>query len=148
MILLFFPAMSLSRRIRHDASRRQLVREGFYYYIFMFVVLFLDLHFVGIRRYVPTFHRQYLPANAAAFQAAFWALLGPVLWVLDEYVLRGTELWRSYSGLDWQIQRLVLAGVVGIVTATVFAWHWMLPLWGLAAAVALFLRFSRPKDSL
>jgi hypothetical protein len=50
--------------------------------------------------------------------------------------------------LDWQMQRLVLGGAVALVAATFVAWRWMLPLWGLAAAVALYLRFSRPKDSL
>jgi hypothetical protein len=35
-----------------------------------------------------------------------------------------------------------------LVTATVLAWRWMLPLWGLEAAVVVYIRFSRPKDSL
>ena len=140
--------MSLSRRIRHQASRRQLVREAFYSYILVFVFVLLDLHFVGMKHYYPSFHREYLPVNAAALQALFWALIGPALSVLHEHVLRRGDLWTSYSSLDWQIQRLVLGGAVAIVMATVVAWRWMLPLWGLAAAVALYLRFSRPKDSL
>jgi hypothetical protein len=140
--------MSLQRRIRHQASRRQLVREVFFFYILAFVFIFLDLHFVGIRHYYPSLHREYLPVNAAALQASFWALIGLVLWVLQEYALRGSDLWTSFRGLDWQIQRLVLAGAALMVAATVGAWRWMLPLWGLAAAVALYLRFSRPKDSL
>jgi hypothetical protein len=140
--------MSLQRRIRHQASRRQLVREVFFFYILAFVCIFLDLHFVGIRHYYPSLHREYLPVNAAALQASIWALMGPVLWVLQEYVLRGNDLWKSFRDLDWEIQRLVLAGAAGMVAATVVAWRWMLPLWGLAAAVALYLRFSRPRDSL
>lgn len=140
--------MSLLRRMRHQASRRHLVREGFYFYIFAFVFIFLALHFVGIRHYYPSVHREYLPVNAAALQAVFWALIGPVLWVLQEYALRGSDLWTSFWGLDWQIQRLVLAGAALMVAATVVAWRWMLPLWGLAAAVALYLHFSPPRDSL
>jgi len=147
MALLFFGTMSLSRRIRHQASRRQLVREAFYSYSLAFVFVFVELHFVGIKHHYPSFHREYLPVNAAV-QALFWALIGPVLWVLDEYLLRRSDLWTSYSSLDWQMQRLVLGGAVAIVTATVVAWRWMLPFWGLAAAVAFYLRFSRPKDSL
>jgi hypothetical protein len=140
--------MSLQRRIRHEASRRQLVREVFFFYILAFVFIFLDLHFVGIRHHYPSLHRKYLPVNAAALQASFWALMGPVLWVLQEYALRGSDLWTSFRDLDWEIQRLVLAGAAGMVAATVVAWRWMLPLWGLAAAVALYLRFSRPKEGL
>ncbi len=140
--------MSLLRRIGHQATRRQLVREGFYCYIVGFVLIFLDLHFLGIKHYYPSFHREYLPVNAAALQAILWAFISPILWVLQEYVLRGSDVWTSYRSLDWQIQRLVLAGAVAIIAATVIAWRWMLPLWGLAAAVALYLRFSRPKDSL
>jgi hypothetical protein len=148
MAALFFGTMSLSRRIRHQASRRQLVREAFYSYILAFVFVLLELHFVGIKHYYPSFHREYLPVNTAAIQALSWAFIGPVSWVFHEYALRRSDLWRSYSTLDWEIQRLVLAGTVVIITATVIAWRWMLPLWGLAAAVALYLRFSRPKDSL
>ena len=147
MALSFFGTMSLSRRIRQQASRRQLIRGAIYTYILAFVFVFLDLHFVGIKYYYPSFHREYLPVNAAV-QALFWALIGPVLWVLDEYLLRQSDLWTSYSSLDWQMQRLVLGGAVAIVTATVLAWRWMLPLYGLAAAVTLYLHFSRPKDSL
>jgi|SRR6266498_615657 len=148
MAILFFRTMSLLRRIGHQATRRQLVREGFYCYIVGFVLIFLDLHFLGIKHYYPSFHREYLPVNAAALQAILWAFISPILWVLQEYVLRGSDVWTSYRSLDWQIQRLVLAGAVAIIAATVIAWRWMLPLWGLAAAVALYLRFSRPKDSL
>jgi hypothetical protein len=140
--------MGLSQRIRHQASRRQLFREAFYSYVFAFVFVLLELHFVGIKHYYPSFHREYLPVNAAALQAFVWAFIGPISFVLHEVVLRRSDLWRSYSSLDWQIQRLVLAGAVVIIAATVIAWRWMLPLWGLAAAVALYLRFSRPKDSL
>jgi hypothetical protein len=148
MALLFFGTMSLSRRIRHQASRRQLVREAFYSYILAFVFVFLELHFVGVKRYYPSFRREYLPVNAAAVQASFFALIGPALWVLQEHVLRRNDMWTSYWSLDWQFRGLVLAGTVAVITATVVSWRWMLPLWGLAAAVALYLRFSRPKDSL
>jgi hypothetical protein len=125
-----------------------LVREAFYSYIFAFLFVLLELHFVGIKHYYPSFHREYLPVNAAALQALVWAFIGPISFVLHEFVLRRSDLWRSYSSLDWQIQRLVLAGAVVLIAATVIAWRWMLPLWGLAVAVALYLRFSRPKDSL
>jgi hypothetical protein len=137
--------MSLLRRIRHQATRRQLVREVFYCYIVAFVFMFLYLHFLGVKNYYPSFHREYLPVDAAAIQAFLWALLGPVVWVLQEYVLGRSNAWTS---LDSQIQGLILAGAVGTIAATLIAWRWMLPLWGLATAVALYLRLSRPKDSL
>jgi hypothetical protein len=140
--------MSLRRRIHHQASRRQLVHECFFSYIVAFLFVFLDLHFVGIKHYNPSFYRERLPANAAALRAIWWALVGPVLWVLQEYALRGSDLWASFWGLDWQIQRLVLAGAALVAAATVVAWRWMLPLYGLGAAVALYLHFSRPRDSL
>jgi hypothetical protein len=109
------------------------------------VLIFFDLHFVGVKHYYPSLHREYLPVNAAALQAMRWALISPVLWLLQEYALRGSDLRASFWGLDWQIRRLVLAGAAFMVAATVVAWRWMLPLWGLAVAVALYLRFSRPK---
>jgi hypothetical protein len=140
--------MSLQRRIHHQASRRQLVREGLFAYILAFVFIFLDRHFVGIKHYDPPLHREYLPVNAAALQAVWWALIAPVLWLLQEYALRGNDLWASFWGLDRQIRHPVLAGAGFLVTATVLAWRWMLPLWGLVAAVVLYIRFSRPKDSL
>jgi O-antigen/teichoic acid export membrane protein len=140
--------MSLLRRIRHQATRRQLVREGFYCYIVAFVFIFLDLHFFGIKHYYPSFHREYLPVDAAAIRAILWGLIGLVLWAVQEYVLQGNDLWTSFWGLDLQIQRLIAGGAIVIVLATVVAWRLMLPLWGLAAAVVLYLRFSRPKDSL
>lgn len=99
--------MSLLRRIRHRASRRQLVREAFYSYIFAFVFVLLNLHFFGFRHYYPSFHREYLSVNAAALQALSLAFLGPVVWVLQEYVFRRSDV---YSGLDWQMQRLVWGG--------------------------------------
>lgn len=140
--------MSLARRVRHQASRGQLVREALYCYVLAFVVILLDLHFVGVKHYYPSFHREYLPLNAAAIQALAWALLGPLVWMFHEHAFLRSEVWRSYWSLDWQIQRLVLAGAVAVITATILAWRWMLPLWGVAGAVALYLRFSRPKDSL
>jgi len=148
MAVLSFRGMSLQRRIHHRASRRQLVRECFFFYILAFVFILLDLHFLGTKGYYPSFHRVHLPVNTAALQAIGWALIGPVAWLLQEYALRDSDWWASFCGLDWQIQRLVLAGAALMVAATVVAWRWMLPLWGLAAAVALYLRFSRPKDSL
>jgi len=63
---------------------------------------------VGTKEYSPSFHREYLSVNAAIAQAAAWAFVGPVLWLFHDYVLRGTEMWRSFSELDWQIQRVLL----------------------------------------
>ena len=83
-------------------------RESLFFYILAFVFIFLDLHFVGIKHYYPSLHREYLPVNAAALQAIWWALIGPVLWVLQEYALRGSDVRASFWGLDWQIRRLVL----------------------------------------
>ncbi len=140
--------MSLLRRTPSQASRRQLVRDALYIYVFAFVLVFLNLHFIGISHYYPSVHREYLPVDAAALQALLWALVGPVLWMLHENVLKRSDLWTSYSSLDWQIQRLVLAGAFAAVLATIVAWRWILPLWGFAVAVALYLHFSRPKDSL
>jgi hypothetical protein len=145
--LLFFGMMSLSRRLRHRTSRMQLVSESFYCYVFAFALIFLDLHFVGIKHYYPSFHRERLPVDAAALRATFWALIGPVLWILQD-VLDQNEVWTSFWGLDWEIRGLVLAGVAFIAAATVIAWGWMLPLFVMAAAVALYLHLSRPKDSL
>jgi hypothetical protein len=128
--------MSLAQRVHHQPSRRQLFREALYSYVVAFVVIFLDLRFVGIKHYYPSFHREPLPLNAAAIQALLWAFIGLVVWMLHEHVLLQSEQWRSYWSLDWQIQRLVLGGAVVVITATIFAWRWILPLWGLAAAVA------------
>ena len=147
MVPLLFRPMSLLRQIRHQTSRRQLVREGLSCYFLAFLFVFFDLHFAGIKHYNPSFHREYLPMNAAAHQALSWAFAGPILLLLHD-VLRSSDLWTSFWGLDYQIRGLVLCGAAIIVAATVLSWHWMLPLWGLAAAVALYLRFSRPKDSL
>ena len=107
MALLFFRSMSLRRRIRHRASRARLVREAFSWYILAFLFVFLDLHFIGIKHYNPSFHREYLPVNAAAHQAVYWAFAGPILWLLDD-VLRRNDLWTSFWGLDDQIRGLVL----------------------------------------
>ncbi len=117
--------MSLQRRIRHRASRRRLVREGLFFYLLSFAFIFLDLHLVGIKHYYPSFHRVYLPVNPAAHQAALWAFLGPILWVLQEYLLRGTDLWESFWGLDQDVRRLVVAGAAVVVAATFVAWRWM-----------------------
>jgi|GEM_PF-4457804 fatty acid desaturase len=43
---------------------------------------------------------------------------------------------------------LFLRVVLLFVSATVVAWRWMLPPLALGAAVALYLHFSRPQDSL
>ena len=59
--------------------------------------------------------------NAAAPEAMLWAFIGPAVWILQEYVLQGTELWASYSGLGWQMQRLVLGGAVALVVVTFVA---------------------------
>jgi hypothetical protein len=82
------------------------------------------------------------------FMPVCGAFFGPVLWVLEKYVLRRSDAWTAYWSLDGQVQGLILAGAVAVITATVVAWRGMLPLWGLAAAVALYLHLSRPKDSL
>lgn len=63
MALLFFRTMSLLRRIRHRASRAQLVRDVFSCYILAFLFVFLDLHFVGIKHYDPSLHRESLPSE-------------------------------------------------------------------------------------
>jgi hypothetical protein len=138
--------MSLSRRIRHRSSRKQLIREAFYCYVLAVALIFLLLHFG--RHYSLFSPEEHLPVNASLRGALLWAFIGPVLLILQEYVFRETELGNSFSGLDWKMQRLVLAGAGGLGVATLVAWRWMLPLWGLAAAVVLYLRLSRPKDSL
>jgi hypothetical protein len=140
--------MTLSRRIHGHVSWKHLVVEGCSWYALTFVVFFLKLHFIGFREWVPSYHREYLPVKDSIVQARVWAFIGPALWLLHDYVLQGSELWRSFSGLDYPMQRLVVAGLVGMVTFTVLAWQIMLPFWGLAAAIAFYLRFSRPKDSL
>lgn len=139
--------MSLLRRLRHQASRRQLVREGFSCYILAFLVVFLDLHFIGLKHYTPSFHREHLPFKVAAYRAAYWGLGGPILWLLDD-ALRRNELWTSFWSLDARIQGLALAVAAVVIVATIVAWQWMLPVWGLAVAVTLYLRLSRSKDSL
>lgn len=139
--------MPLLRRLRHQASRRQLFREAFSCYILAFLLFFLDLHFVGIKHYDPSFHREFLPVSLAAHQAAYWALGGLALCLLD-HVLRQNDFWRLFWNLNYQIRGFVLAGAAGAIAATILAWHWMLPLWALVVAVTLFLRVSRPKDSL
>src|SRR3954468_16861183 len=106
--------MSLHRRIRHQASRRQLVREVFFCYILAFLFVFLNLHFIGIKHYNPSLHREYLTVDAAAHQAVDWAFAGPILCLLHD-VLKGYELWTSFWGLDYQIQGLVLAGAAAII---------------------------------
>jgi hypothetical protein len=104
--------MSLPRRLRHRTARKQLVREALYCYAIAFGFVFLDSHFVGIRHYYPVYHREYLPVNAAALRATFFAIIGPALWVLQDvlesneacFVLglrqgdqRACPCWRSYS---------------------------------------------------
>jgi hypothetical protein len=95
--------MSLPRRIRHRASQKQLVREGFYCYILAFAVIFLHLHFG--KHFSLLSDVEQLPANAAVREAMLWAFIGPAVWIFQGYVLQGTELWASYSGLGWQMQR-------------------------------------------
>lgn len=108
--------------------------------------MFLYIHFG--KHYALLSRDKHLLVNAAAREAMLWAFAGSVLWIIQEYVLRGTDLWNSYSGLDWQMQWLVLGGAVALAVATFIVWRWMLLLWGVAVAVVLFLRLSRPKDSL
>ena len=123
-----------------------LIREALYCYIAGFAMIFVVLHFG--KGYSLLSNDEHLPVNAAVREAMLWALIGPVLWILQEYVFRGTELGNSYSGLDGDMQRLVLGGAVALGVATFLAWRWMLPLWGLAGAVVVYLRLSRSKDSL
>ena len=89
--------MSLRRRIRHRASRRQFIGEAFFCYLLVFVVIFLRLHFG--KHYSLFSPEEHLSVNAAARESMLWAFIGPVLWILHEYVLRGTDLWDSFS--DW-----------------------------------------------
>lgn len=139
--------MSLLRRIRHQATRRQFIRGALYCYVIAFIFIFLDLHFAGITHYSLLSRRENLPVNAAVREALLLAVIGPLVWVLEQNARPG-DWWTSFSALDSQVQRLIVAGAALLVFMTVVAWRWVLPLWGLAVAVALYLRLSRPKNSL
>lgn len=59
-----------------------------------------------------------------------------------------TELWREIWSLEWPLRRLLIAGVLFVVILTILAWRVMAPLLLVAVLVALYLRYSRPSDSL
>lgn len=136
----------LRRRISHRTSRKQLIRELFYCYIVTFAVAFFRFHFGRLFSLFSSV--EHLPVNAAVRKAVLWALVGPALWTLQKYVLPGAELSESLSDSDWEVERIVFGIALALVFFTFFSWRLMLPLWGVAAAVALYPRFSRPKDSL
>jgi hypothetical protein len=140
--------MTSSRQIADRISWQYLVLEGFFWYVLTFVAFFVKLHFVGTRIWVPSLHREYLSVDDSLVQATAWAFIGPSLWLLHDYVLQGSKMWRSFCDLDWGMQRMVVAGLVGVVMVTVLAWKIMCLLWGLVATVGFYMRFSRPKNSL
>lgn len=78
--------------------------------------MFLFLHFG--KQYSLLSPGEHLPEIIAPREGMLRAFIGAVLWIVQENVLRGTELWNSYSGLDCQMQRLVLGGAVALVVAT------------------------------
>lgn len=50
--------------------------------------------------------------------------------------------------LDWPWRGLVVGGVAVVVFLLIVAWRVMIPVLLLAGSVALYLHYSRPKDSL
>jgi MFS superfamily sulfate permease-like transporter len=48
----------------------------------------------------------------------------------------------------FQFHRMIFGGLVVLILLTYQLWRLMLPFWLLTVAVAVYLRFSRPKDSL
>jgi len=54
------------------------------------------------------------------------------------------NLWSS----DWPWGNLMFGGLTALIIFTVFAWRFMIPFWLLIGSVVLYLRYSRPKDSL
>ncbi len=74
-----------------------------------------------LSRPVSASHR--LPVDKAAVEAMFWALICPVLWILQEHVFRGRDFWNAYEGADWQSQRLILAGAGALGVATIVSWR-------------------------
>ena len=49
---------------------------------------------------------------------------------------------------DWPWGRMVFGGLFYLILLTVFNWRLMIPFWLLVVSVVLYLRYSRPKDSL
>ena len=58
------------------------------------------------------------------------------------------EYWNFYWSLDYYERRFAEAGVALLVLLAVTLWQVMLPFLGFAVAVALYLRWSRSKNSL
>lgn len=58
------------------------------------------------------------------------------------------DLWEAYDSLDPILKRLVFAGVVTLVFMTTVLWHLVLPFIAVVIGIAMYLRRSRPKDSL
>jgi hypothetical protein len=58
------------------------------------------------------------------------------------------EFWNSYWSLGYYERRFTEAGVAVVVLLSVVYWRFMLPFLGFLVAVALYLRWSRPKKSL
>jgi hypothetical protein len=58
------------------------------------------------------------------------------------------ELRNSYWSLGYYERRFVETGVALVVVLSLAFWRVMLPFFGIVAAVALYLRWSRQKDSL
>ena len=58
------------------------------------------------------------------------------------------EYWNSYWSLGYCERRFTEAGVALLVLLSVMFWQVMLPFVGFVVAVALYLRWSRPKNSL
>ena len=60
----------------------------------------------------------------------------------------GRYLWESFCSLNFTQQRMLVTAVLGVSVATVLFWKAMVPLIAVAIAVVLYLRISRPKESL
>ncbi|HEY6969379.1 MAG TPA: hypothetical protein VJA94_09245 [Candidatus Angelobacter sp.] len=53
-----------------------------------------------------------------------------------------------FSSSHWLWWRTIFAGIALLVALTFVFWKLMLPFWLVVGGVVLFLRLSRPKDSL
>src|SRR5215813_2309201 len=58
------------------------------------------------------------------------------------------EYWNFYWSLGYYERRFAEAGVALLVVLSVTLWQVTLPFLGFTVAVALYLRWSRPKNSL
>jgi len=54
----------------------------------------------------------------------------------------------NLESLDWPWARMMFGGLFCLILLTVFNWRLMIPFWLLVVSVVLYLRYSRPKDSL